>query len=387
MTMHTNSWGNPKRNHKPDVSPFQGFGFARGRYPGLTPWAKMLRPFGADGGNALRAFFMAARTIAKCQLTIAVLGALAFSSSAMAGDQGIDPAAVPRLTSTNEPPAPDKFAHPDGLIDPATLAKWMDSKEKTVVIDARGESAFKLGHIPGARNIQSDLFQDPNLPPYYMPPADALKRICAQEGISADTRVVIYDEDDGRLAARIWFTLYAYGHDHVSILNGGVAKWREEKRGFSTAQPILDANGTFAPRVAPRGCCSLIELPQFRVRVKVMGKLPTVTLLDARSRAGYMGEDVRGKVGGHIPGAANIPWSSMMSGAENARVWRSPPEIHAILRLTNVDKNFPIAVYDQAGGRSAHLYFTLWLMGFENIHNYVGGWREYGNRDDAEVEK
>ena len=68
-------------------------------------------------------------------------------------------------------------------------------------------------------------------------------------------------------------------------------------------------------------------------------------------------------------------------------MWRAPQEIHATLCLANVDKSFPIAIYDQAGGRSAHLYFTLWLLGFDNIHNYVGGWREYGNRDDVEVEK
>ena len=58
-----------------------------------------------------------------------------------------------------------------------------------------------------------------------------------------------------------------------------------------------------------------------------------------------------------------------MTGTENARVWRSPPEIHTILRLANVEKDSSIAIYDQAGGRSAHLYFTLWIMGYEHIHN------------------
>ena len=90
---------------------------------------------------------------------------------------------------------------------------------------------------------------------------------------------------------------------------------------------------------------------------------------------------------GIFPGAANLPWQSLMTGHESARVWRSPPEIHAILRLANAEKDYPIAIYDQAGGRSAHLYFSLWLMGYDNIRNYVGGWREYGNRNDAEIEK
>ncbi len=308
--------------------------------------------------------------------------------AAFAGDQGIDPAAVPRLTPANEPPAPEKFAKPEGLIDAATLAGWLDaSGTKTVVIDAREITAFTAGHIPGARNIQSDQFQDPNLPPYFLPPADAIKRISAQEGISANSRVVVYDEEDGRLAARVWFTFHAYGHDHISILNGGAAKWREDKRPWITSLPEKDGTGTFAPLAAPRGVCVFSELPQYRVRVKVMGKLPTVTLLDARSRPEYMGEDLRGKAGGHIPGAANLPWTSMLTGRENARVWRSPQEIHAILRLANADKDSPIAIYDQAGGRSAHLYYTMWLMGFEQIKNYVGGWREYGNKEDTEIEK
>ncbi len=316
-----------------------------------------------------------------------IIFVLAFAG-AFAEEKGIDPTAVPRLTPANEPPAPEKFARPEGLVSPETLAQWLDTPgTKIVLIDGREGTAFKLGHIPGARNIQSDLFQDPNLPPYYLPPGEALKFICKQEGISADSRVVVYDEEDGRLAARIWFTLHAYGHEHVSILNGGVAKWREAKRGWTPSLPAVEGTGTFAPLPVPRGVCSYIELPLYRVRVKVMGKLPTIALLDARSRAEYMGDDLRGKAGGHIPGAANFPWQSMMTGPENGRVWRVPAEIHAMLRLANVDRNFPIAIYDQAGGRSAHLYFTLWLMGYDDIRNYVGGWREYGNRDDAEIEK
>jgi 3-mercaptopyruvate sulfurtransferase SseA len=55
--------------------------------------------------------------------------------------------------------------------------------------------------------------------------------------------------------------------------------------------------------------------------------------------------------------------------------------------MAGIEREQKIAVYDQAGGRSAHLYFTLWLMGFPNVFNYVAGWREYGNREEVEVEK
>ncbi|MEI6231846.1 MAG: rhodanese-like domain-containing protein [Planctomycetota bacterium] len=313
---------------------------------------------------------------------------LAATITSFAGENGLDPAAVPRLTPLNEPPAPEKFARPDALIDSAKLEKWLDELNvRTIVIDGRDAAAFRISHIPGARSIQSDLFQDPNLAPYFMPPPRAIAAISKQDGITPTTRIVVYDDDDGRLAARIWFTFHAFGHDHISILNGGFAKWRKEKRITSITMPTLDDTGTFVPLDTPRGACAFDDLPQYRMRVKVIGQLPTANLLDARARAEYMGDDVRGKFGGHIPGAVNLPWQSMTTLNAGVREWRTPAEIHAILRLSNVDKDFPIAIYDQAGGRSAHLYFTLWLMGYDTIRNYVGGWRDYGNRDDAEVEK
>lgn len=318
-------------------------------------------------------------------IALAVFGSLAVC----AGDQGVDADAIPRLAQLDEPAAPKEYARPEVLAGTEPLAKLIALRDPNlVVIDARSDDRFAEGHIPGARNIQSDTLQDPQSPPFYLPSAETLKNVCAQAGIDAESRVVIYDEDDGRLAARIWFTLHAFGHEHCAILNGGSEAWREEKREWSQAAPgKLAKPGSFQPSEALRGVCSFADLSQFKVRVLTLGSLPATTLLDARSIQEYMGEEVRGKMGGHIPGAANIEWSALMRGKEHARVWRSAPEIHTILRLAGVEREQKTAVYDQAGGRSAHLYFTLWLMGFANAKNYVAGWREYGNRDDVEVEK
>jgi len=164
---------------------------------------------------------------------------------------------------------------------------------------------------------------------------------------------------------------------------------QEEQLGTKGGHVTLEqtAPGTFEPSKELRGVCSFDDLAQFRVRVHTLGKLPATTLIDARPLAEYLAEEVRGQIGGPIPGAANIEWSNLMAGAERTRMWRSPPEIHAILRIAGIDKEGKLAVYDQAGGRSAHLYFTLWLMGFEQVRNYVGGWREYSKKDDVEIEK
>ena len=306
-----------------------------------------------------------------------------------AADQGVDTNIVPRSSSVDESPAPKDYPRAGALVSTVMLAKWIETRtEKLVIVDARGDDDYAQGHLPQARNIPSDMLQNTQNPPYLMPTVDELKALSARVGIDADSHVIVYDEDDGRLAARVWFTLHAYGHDNAAILNGGAAKWKEEGREWTEKLPAAVAKaGTFQPLANLRGVCKSDDLSQFRMRVQEIGKLPPTTMLDARSLQEYMGEVVRGKSGGHIPGAANLEWSALMSGKEHARVWRSAPEIHTILHLTGVERDQKTAIYDQAGGRSAHLYFTLWLMGFDKAFNYVAGWREYGNRDDVEIEK
>jgi thiosulfate/3-mercaptopyruvate sulfurtransferase len=320
---------------------------------------------------------------------IHVLAAMFVCFAACAAEQEGDAAAgvLPRVSQAEEPPAPTAFARAEALCATDALAALLrKADDSVVVLDGRGADEYAQGHIPGAFNVPSDQLQDPQRPPYFLAAAESVKSICAAAGINANSRVIICDGDDGRLAARIWFTLHAYGHNGAAILEGGVAKWQAENRAWTAETPHARP-GTFVPAAQLRGVCAFADLAKFRVRVHSLGQMPASGLLDARSLNEYLGEDVRAKRGGHIPGAANIEWSAMLAGKEYARVWRSPPEIHAILRLAGIDRAQQIAVYDQAGGRSAHLYFTLWLMGFDHANNYTAGWREYGNRDDVECEK
>jgi thiosulfate/3-mercaptopyruvate sulfurtransferase len=310
-------------------------------------------------------------------------------ASALAGEPNEPPPAAPvPRAMVQEPPAPEKFIRPQGLVSSETLWTLIRANDpKLVVIDARNRELYDQAHIPTARCVVSDQLQDTQAAPYFLASQETVQKLCVENGINGDDYVVIYDNDDGRLAARIWFTLYAYGHNKASILDGGMGKWEDEKKPLRTDAPPTRAPGTFTPTATLRGVCSFAELAQFRTRVHVLGRLPATTMIDARSMAEYMGDDQRGKSAGHIPGAANIEWSSVLSGAEKKRVWRPAPEIHTIFRLAGIERETKIAVYDQAGGRSAHLFFTLWIMGYDQIFNYVAGWREYGNKDGVEIEK
>jgi len=287
-----------------------------------------------------------------------------------------------------EAPAPTEYPRKQLLADVhevGLLARLPDPP--FTLIDARSASAYAANHIRGSYNIPSDDFQDTNRPPTFLPAPEVLQKTFADARIHKNRRVIVYDENDGRLAARVWFTLHACGHDDVAILLGGLTQWKDAGKDLTDALPRDVPPGTFVPAETLRGVATFNDLAQFRVRVQAIGGLPPTTLIDARSTREYSGDDARAKHGGHIPAAANIEWSALMTGKDKARVWRPAAQIHALLRLSGVDKKYAVCVYDQAGGRSAHLYFTLWLMGFDRTVNYVAGWREYGNRDDVEVER
>ena len=300
-----------------------------------------------------------------------------------------------------EADAPTEFPNVSLLIETPKLAELLTPPKNTtpakfVIIDARPKDEFQAARIPGARSIESDPFQDANRPPTFLPAPENVAGVASRCGIDPDTLVIIYDNHGGRLAARLWFTFYAYGHDKLAILHGGYAKWRGEQRNIEAGvPPPVEKPGTWKPAETLRGVVSSAELPKFFVPA-AEGAVPPTTIIDARDYAEYMGLDVRSKWGGHVPHAANYPWESSMrtadlgaKGAEKQEflVWKEPSEIHALLRAACVVPKSPLVVYDQSGGRAAHLMFTLHLMGYTHTVCYYGGWREYGNLPSPEIEK
>ena len=300
-----------------------------------------------------------------------------------------------------EPAAPESFASPELLTGAEQLAVWLGEGKtppgaSLVVLDGRAREEYAGGHLPGARNVESDLLQDPERKPYFLPAPEVIAELAAAAGINPDTRVVVYDAHGGRLAARVWFILWACGHEHASILDGGLRKWRDEKRPLTTDGPPRPSQpGTWRPAQRLRGVCAFSDLGAYRV-APLPGKLPPTVLIDARPNAEYTGVEVRSRHGGHIPGAVNIPWEAMLKPVAAQRpqgeakayyVWREPAEIHAILRAAGIQPGQALAIYDHSGGRAAQVLFTLRLLGYGQVVNYVGGWREYGSRDDVAIER
>lgn len=337
-------------------------------------------------------------TLTTCTVLVSVLAGMVWVDDVTAREPagGIPPA-------HGEPAAPKEYPQAGLLMGTDRLAEALagelkdSADQKFVVIDARDSNSYGAGHIPGAFNIESDPLQAPKRKPYFLPDPAHIEKLANVCGIDPDSRIVVYDAQAGRLAARVWFIFWANGHDRVSILDGGFHKWRIEKRSVSQKGGFKAKQvGTWKAEKRPRGICTFELLNGYLPPAPPPGKVPMSTVIDARAFEEYKGEDVRAKIGGHVPGAVNIPWDTMLvpvvakgpkAKKDGYFVWRSSPEIHAILRAAAITPTQPIVVYGQSGGRSSHLHFTLLLMGYKQTVNYVGGWREYGNRDDVSVER
>jgi thiosulfate/3-mercaptopyruvate sulfurtransferase len=110
---------------------------------------------------------------------------------------------------------------------------------------------------------------------------------------------------------------------------------------------------------------------------------PEVAIVDTRSDAEYFGEMVRAKRGGAIPGAVNIEWT------RNLRpdgTFKSPEDLEAMYTEAGVVPDREVLTYCQGGYRAAHAYLALRILGFRNVRNYTGSWKEWGDREDLPIE-
>jgi len=170
--------------------------------------------------------------------------------------------------------------------------------------DAWGESAYRLGHVPGARFAHID--RDLSAPKtgrngrHPLPDADACARAFGRLGIDATKEVVAYDQGSGMYAARLWWMLRSLGHEAAAVLDGGFAAWTREGRPVTTEIPEYRGTSFVA-----RGVPATIDAPAIAANLAT----PSFVLLDARARERYRGDvEPLDPVAGHIPGALNRPY-------------------------------------------------------------------------------
>lgn len=267
------------------------------------------------------------------------------------------------------------YAHPEQLVDTAWVAAHSADRQVRVV-DVR-RSGFETGHIPNAVWLDPESIRDANNPPTYMLPAERFADAMGKLGISNSTRVILYDDRGGLLAARLWWMLNTYGHRDVALVNGGWVQWTAEKRTTTTAV-ATPARATFKTTVHREWLATIDDVQSG------MGHTGT-RILDARTVEEMNGTDTRlSSRGGVIPSSVPVYWEDLLD--PTTKQFKSAAELVAIYERAGVHRSDAVIAYCWVGHRSAVDLFALHLIGYDHLRNYLGSWEEWSKRMDLPTE-
>lgn len=265
--------------------------------------------------------------------------------------------------------------------------EWVSAnldKIRLVEVDV-DTTQYATGHIPGAVafNWQSQL-QDNVLRDIIS--KEDFEQLLSSAGISSDTHVVLYGDNNNWFAAYAFWLFKYYGHAKVSLLDGGRKKWLAENREVTTEEISYPAT-----RYVVQSVNDHLRADRDYVRARL--EKDDFGLVDVRSPAEYTGEIIAppgmsetAQRPGHIPGARNIPWAQAV--AEDG-TYKSKAELEALYGAKGVSADLPdVVAYCRIGERSSHTWFALkYILGFENVRNYDGSWTEWGNLIGAPIRK
>ncbi len=210
------------------------------------------------------------------------------------------------------------------LIEPEQLQKDL-RRAGLRLLDTRPQADYSKGHIPGAVCVDVKSWQDLGKKAGGFHDAQAWGEKVGQLGLNHDSQVVVYGSALTD-TARIWWTLKYLGLKNVAILDGGWQLWSKEKRPSETASPRIEAVKFEPSFQADR----LEEIDSLK---KSIGS-DAVTVVDTRSKGEFTGKDVRGKRGGHIPGAKHLEWKELLT--EEGR-FKSPEQLRALFRQRGIE--------------------------------------------------
>lgn len=263
------------------------------------------------------------------------------------------------------------------VIEPTQLAALLaqPTASKLLIIDMCNEQNYLQGHIDSAIHVppQKIVVGTPPVPGK-IASVEQLNRVFSFLGLTPDTHVVVYDDEGGGWAGRMIWTLDAIGHKNYSYLNGGLHAWIASGQSLTQEIPTLTPSKTDL-KIDPK---VVIEIPD------IIAELDRADFVvwDARSPAEYRGERVMGMKGGHIPGAINAEWTSLMDRQNGLRIRKDAKEYLASLGLT-ADKR--MITHCQSHHRSGFTYLVGKALGFD-IRAYHGSWAEWGNHPTTPVE-
>jgi thiosulfate/3-mercaptopyruvate sulfurtransferase len=266
------------------------------------------------------------------------------------------------------------YANPSALVSTQWVADNLnDPNVRLIEVDV-DTTAYGQGHISGAVGVNwTTQLGDPIRRD--IPSREAWGKLLSSAGVTPETRLIFYGDNNNWFAAFAYWVSKIYGHKNAALMNGGRKKWELENRPLTTDEPSHKATSYTAADA---------DLTYRAFLRDVLDRPSATELVDVRSPAEFSGEVIAppgmtetAQRAGHVPGAQNIPWAQ---AANEDGTFKSPEELKTLYGNKGITPDKDVIAYCRIGERSSHSWFVLKeLLGFKNVKNYDGSWTEYGS--------